>query len=217
MMKYYAIVRESAGHLAAAAERTVEALRAGRIEQEPAFTDRMLGRIEEAMEGYEIKGIRWTAKTLTDRGRGAQETEYGADFVGVLSIRLPDYSVDKGFLAQAKLIEPDGYFPPAEYRRLADQCNDMLNVTPSAYVFLYSRHGISIVPAIAVVSSSHCNPHNLYRRSAARFYEEHFESFFGDRRIRVPNIDALEALRHEGRSRASLFLGAKTVYEHYVD
>lgn len=64
MKQYYRIIRESAAHLAEAANRTTEALIDGRIEQEPAFTDRMLGRIEQAMTEYEINGVKWTAKTL---------------------------------------------------------------------------------------------------------------------------------------------------------
>jgi hypothetical protein len=78
-IRHYAIIRDAATHIADAANGTVEALVEGRVEQEPAFTDRMLGRIETAMEGYVTKGVRWTAKTLTDRGRNSQEREFGAD------------------------------------------------------------------------------------------------------------------------------------------
>jgi hypothetical protein len=84
----YAIIRAAATHLANAGNRAVTALAGGRVEQEPAFTDRMLGHIEEAMNGFVTKGVRWTAKTLTDRGRNSQEREFGADFAGVLDIDL---------------------------------------------------------------------------------------------------------------------------------
>ena len=89
----YAIIRAAASHLAAAGNRAVGALADGRVEQEPAFTDRMLGHIEEAMDGYVNKGVRWSAKTLTDRGRNSQEAEFGADFAGVLDIDLKDFKV----------------------------------------------------------------------------------------------------------------------------
>jgi hypothetical protein len=209
MKKYYRIIRESAAHLAAAANKTTVSLADGRIQQEPAFTDRMLGRIEEAMTRYEIKGVKWTAMTLTDHGRGSQEKEYGADFMGVLEINLPDFSVKKGFLSQAKLIEPDSAFLKNQYEKLHQQCGDMLSITPDAFVFLYSVQGIRVIPAISILSAKQCNPHELYSRSLARFFEEHFQSFIGDRRLSVPNIDALETIRREYGARDVLYLSAK--------
>ena len=90
-IRHYAAIRDAAAQVARSANGTVDALVERRIEQEPAFTDRMLGRIESAMDGYTSKGIRWSAKTLTDRGRNSQESEFGADFAGVLNIDLPDF------------------------------------------------------------------------------------------------------------------------------
>lgn len=209
MKKYYRIIRESATHLAEAANRTVDALVDRRIEQEPAFTDRMLGRIEEAMTDYEVKGVRWTAKTLTDHGRGSQEKKYGADFIGVLDINLPDFKVKKGFLAQSKLIEPGAYMNLIEYVRMQKQCDKMLSLTPDSFLFLYSLSGIYVIPAIAVMSANPCNPHDLYARSISRFYEEHFQSFIGDRALSSPSIDVLEGIRREYRARTALHLLAK--------
>jgi hypothetical protein len=211
MKKYYRIIRESAAHLAAAANRTTGSLADGLTQQEPAVTDRMLGRIEEAMGRYETKGVKWTAMTLTDRGSGSQEKQYGADFMGVLEINLPDFSVKKGFLSQAKLIEPDTTFLQNQHEKLRAQCEEMLSVTPSAFVFLYSVKGIRVIPAISILSAKRCNPHELYSRSLARFFEEHFQSFIGDRRLSVPNIDALEAIRRQYRARRILYLAAKGI------
>jgi hypothetical protein len=98
----------------------------------------MLGRIEEAMNGYVAKGIQWTVKTLTDRGANTQEPEFGADFAGVLNIDLTDFKVNKGFLAQAKKIEPREYVPPKELRSMVSQCEKVLRYTPDAFLFLYS-------------------------------------------------------------------------------
>ncbi len=57
MLKYYAIIRDAAGAIEIAAMGAVEALRDGRVEQEPQFTDRMIGRIEHAMKGHEYHGV----------------------------------------------------------------------------------------------------------------------------------------------------------------
>jgi hypothetical protein len=210
MIRDFAIIRESARHLAEAANATVDTLLDGRIEQEPAFTDRMLGRIEQAMEGFSVKGVRWTAKTLTDRAPHAQEKRFGADFVGVLNIDLPAYAVNKGFLAQAKMIEPHQPIWAREYSHMHDQCAQMLSLTPDSFVFLYSKQGITVVPAISIVSAVEgVNPHSLYSRDIARFFEEHFECFIGDRRINAPNIDALEKIRAEMEAQRLLYLSAR--------
>jgi hypothetical protein len=208
MIRDYAIIRESAAHIAEAANGTVEALTSARVEQEPAFTDRMLGRIEHAMEGFEVRGVRSTAKTLTDRSSKAQEPKFGADFVGVLTIDLLDYSVRKGFLAQAKLIEPGESIATREFERMRRQCNEMLSISRDSYVFIYSLTGITVIPVLAVVSAYRCNPHELDGRSMSRFYEEHFESFIGDRDIYAPSIVALEKARERARARRLLYLEA---------
>jgi hypothetical protein len=102
MLAYYRAVREASAHIARAIDHSVAALHEKRVEQEPAMTDRMLGSIEESLSDYRVRGIRWTAKTLTDRGRGSEESKCGADFMGVLNISLPEFDVSKGFLAQAR-------------------------------------------------------------------------------------------------------------------
>jgi hypothetical protein len=88
----------------------------------------MLGRIEAAMENFKINGLVWKAKTLTDRGRHAQESEFGADFLGTLDIDLNGYKTKKGFLAQAKFTRS---LNAAELSRLQTQCNQMLDYTPA--------------------------------------------------------------------------------------
>lgn len=211
MIRFPSIIR-SARRLAEAADATVETLQDGRIEQEPAYTDRMLGRIEEAMREFRIKGVTWTAKTLTDRGPNAQAKEYGADFVGVLDIELPEYAVKKGFLAQAKIIEPGEHVSGQDWERMRLQCDSMLRLSPGAsFLFLYLLTGTTVVPAAAVVSSAGpVNPHQFYSRRLARFFEEHFECFIGDRRIHAPAVEALEALRREFFARQLLYLAARS-------
>lgn len=205
MLTYYHAVREAATRIAAATDRSVHAFTEGRVEQEPAMTDRMLGAIEESLDGAEIRGIRWTAKTLTDRGPGAQESLYGADFLGVLTIGLPDFSVSKGFLAQAKIARS---FSERDTEILRGQCRKMLRLSPASFVFLYSKDGIHVIPAIAVVG---CRKglDQLYQRSVQRFFEEHLECFIGDRSISSPTPSTLTALRDEFNSRSALLITAK--------
>jgi hypothetical protein len=211
MNRFPGIIRESARRVAQAADGTVETLRDGRIEQEPAYTDRMLGRIEQAMDEFRVKGVTWSAKTLTDRAPNAQEREFGADFVGVLDISLPRYAVKKGFLAQAKMIEPEEPVRGQDWERMRVQCDRMLRLSPVSYLFVYSLSGTVVVPAAAIVSSSEpVNPHEFYSRRLSRFFEEHFECFIGDLRIHAATIAALEGLREQLLARRLLYLAARS-------
>ena len=205
MIAYYHAVRGAAQQIAGAIDHSIEALREGRVEQEPAMTDRMLGAIEESLVNFRNKGIRWSAKTLTDRGSGSQESRDGADFMGVLNIALPDFTVSKGFLAQAKLIRNGS---SGDLEALQRQCDKMLNLSPDSFLFLYGTHGVRVVPAISVIGAN-VDPLYLYSRSAQRFFEEHLQCFIGDRNITSPTPETLDAMRHRFEVRSAILLQAK--------
>ncbi|OAI22056.1 hypothetical protein A1351_20695 [Methylosinus sp. R-45379] len=206
MIRGYAIVREAASRIGEAVERVTGALVEGRVEQEPAFTDRMLGSIEHVMNGFESRGVQWQAKTFTDRGPGAQESRVGADFAGVFTAKLPDFEVNKGFLAQAKLINPGERMSKKESKRLRDQCDKMLSISPASFVFLYTPYGVSVVPAISIHGSQSREPHEFYQRSVTRFFEEHFESFIGDRRLHAATPAGLATVMPDAAPRRILSL-----------
>jgi len=206
MIQRRGIVRRSARHIAKAVQRTVDAYGDGRVEHETDFTSRMLANIEEAMNGFRIKGVQWRAKVLTDRGPHSQEHMFGADFLGVLEIKCADYMVRKGFLAQAKRAEQ------LRIEDLRDQCSKMLEHSPDAFVFLYDRSGVTVVPAISVISCS-ISPTQLYARSVARFFEDHLECFIGDHRITALDARGLEKLRHDVKARSLLHLRAEDSIE----
>lgn len=203
------MLRAASKIISDAAHKVVDDFRVGKVEQEPAFTDRMLGRIEQAIEGSSIKGINWSAKTLTDRGRNAQENKYGADFLGVLDIDLKNYSVKKGFLAQSKLIKAGGLISKSEFERMQNQCKIMLDISPDSFVFIYSITGISVVPAIAILNSNFCKVSDFYSKKLSGFYEEHFKCFIGDHRIISPTIGTLNNIVEEYNARSALLLIAK--------
>ena len=205
MITNYHAVREAAQHIAGAIDRSVDALREGRVEHEPAMTDRMLGAIEESLQGYALKGIRWSAKTLTDRGPRSQESQHGADFMGVLNIALPEFAVSKGFLAQAKLIRNGS---SGDLKELRQQCKKMLDLSPDSFVFLYGQDGVRVVPAISVVGAN-VDPLLLYSRSAQRFFEEHFECFIGDGNIRSPTSTSQDSSRNRFKVRSAIDIWAE--------
>lgn len=195
---------------------TLDALRDGRVEQEPALTDRLLGSMEHVLNGKRVAGVRWTVKTLTDRGSGSQESVFGADFMAALELSLDGYQVAKGFLAQSKLIEPSQAFSKQEVTRLKDQCKQMLSFSPASFVFLYSQQsGIVVVPATEVLASRDCNPHELTSKKMASFYREHFECFIGDREIRKTTPQGLNELRPRYEAKRLVLLSGSEGDESY--
>jgi hypothetical protein len=195
---------------------TLDALRDGRVEQEPALTDRLLGSMEHVLNGKRVAGVRWTVKTLTDRGRGSQESVFGADFMAALELSLDGYQVAKGFLAQSKLIEPSQTFSKQEVTRLKDQCKQMLSFSPASFVFLYSQQsGIVVVPATEVLASRDCNPHELTSKKMASFYRDHFECFIGDRGIRKTTPQGLDELRQRYEAKRLVLLYGSEGDESY--
>lgn len=223
MLSYLHVVQPSAERLRAAADEIAravaqvrEAYSQGRVTQEPHLTDRLLGAIETRMEGYEVSGLRWSAKTLSDRGKGSEEKRYGADFVGVLNVALPSYEISKGFLAQAKLLEPDEYLTKDEWDVLVRQCARMLELSPASFVFLYSTAGVRVVPAHSVTAigaqaPEERTPYGLYSRSLRTFFMHHFESFIGDSRIVKPHAITLEELAREAGSTRGIALALSEI------
>ncbi|NIM13176.1 MAG: hypothetical protein GTO45_13750 [Candidatus Aminicenantes bacterium] len=208
MRKCHIIVQEAVNQMENAARIALDALVSSRIEQEPAFTDRLLGGIEHAMDGFRHEGIIWTAKTFTDRGHKSQESRIGADFAGVLKLDLARVSLSTGFLAQAKLVDPRDSLSKKEYQRLVSQCRFMLHISPASYVFLYSVSGIQIVPAISLTNAKQRNPYLLYKMTFSQFFEYHLASFIGDYRLGIPSIEAIKNLRTDSIAQRVLFLSA---------
>ncbi|MGK7925802.1 MAG: hypothetical protein AB4290_11240 [Spirulina sp.] len=171
-------------------------LQDGQIEQESSVTDWLSSIMQYVLNGTNIAGIKWTVKTLTDRGRNSQESEFGADFLAAFEVAIDGFQIAKGFLAQSKLIEPSQSFSSKEAARLKRQCEKMLYHSSASFVFLYSQQsGICVIPAIEIIAARDCNPHELTKKRIYQFYQEHFECFIGDRKIRRANPQTLQELR----------------------
>jgi hypothetical protein len=205
MLTHYRAVKEVGIRIGAAVDGALESLRDRRVEQEPAFTDRMLGRIEQTMDEFRSRGIHWKAKTLTDRGRGSQESIDGADFLVSVDFDLFDYKTSKGFLAQAKLLK---FGQVDNLAKLKEQCGKMLELTPVSYVFLYDTESVRVVSANSVVASSF-DPTNCYSWSAKHFFEEHLKCIIGDSKIHAATPEVLAELRERFEARSALRLEAR--------
>ncbi len=193
--------------ISTASRHVIEDINSGRAQQEPSITDRLIAYIQAEARSSALSSFVWTAMTLTDRGRGSQERKYGADFVGSLEIKISGFNIKKGFLAQAKKVEPSDRFSSSEYSRLKAQCEDMLRLSPDSFVFLYSViDGFSVLPAIAILGARSCNPHELTKKPIQKFFVEHFECFIGDANISLANIKTLDELYEKYQARTGFHI-----------
>ena len=191
-------VRKIAREIEDAAKGAFSAYLEDRVVEEPKVTDRILGGIEERIRIRQFGGVVWKARTLrTSRGKAAEEKKHGADLMGVLDIKLPDYKVQKGFLAQAKKAEPKEWFSTEKWKDLRLQCKTMLARTPDSFVWVYSKkEGIRIFSANSVLGlgMTSRNVFDLYHHSVSSFFESHIKCFIGDPQLNSPNIETLDAL-----------------------
>jgi len=212
MLHDYRAVREIANAIAEESEQVISAYRRARITDEPHITDRLMGAIEARVRnmshgpaistGYGggiLAPIRWEVMTLrSGPGSAAHEKKFGADILGVFNAELPNYKISKGFLAQAKRAEPGEFFARAEWNRMIEQCNRMLNLTPDAFIIAYSKKkGVRFFSALAVTSLNSRDMFDLYSMAPRAFFERHFQSFIGDKRLNRPDISVLERLQVE--------------------
>jgi hypothetical protein len=189
----------SVAALGAEVERVVHALRVGSIRDEEDFTSQMLAAIRAGLSRVMADGLEWDSAVLKKQ---AEEPKFGADFAGVLRMRLPGYDVDKGFLAQAKMAGPRKRISTA---RLLEQAKAMLRVSPASFVFLYRPAGVSVVPAVAVVANGG-EPRDLHGWNLDEFFSEHFSSFVGDPKLGLSEDQTLRGFIEELPARQVLYM-----------
>jgi hypothetical protein len=204
------LVRPVLEPISQAIDLTITQYREGVMGGEESITDRFLGVITDKLNDFQDQGVTWRAQTFRSKGPGAPETRIGADFAAVLILDLPSVSVKllTGFLAQAKLLEPDRTLSRREYERLREQCVLMLQITPAAYVFLYSSTCVSVVPAIAVLHSEQRNPYLLFETPCLHFFDNYFRGLLGDHRLLEWTGSGFQSFLADGVARKVIaFLG----------
>ena len=195
-----------AGKLAGATKRCVKDYGDLEVRHEESFSDQLCGRLKETLEGFATAHIDWQtdiARPGTGRARLSattltkikEEPLFGADIVMVLDVQTPNYSVRKGFLVQAKRLEPGGTMPTAEYGRLLNQCARMISITPSSMVFLYHSGGVKVVPAAAVLALNSRRLFDIVSYEIDILYRDFAICWYGDTRLQAADQTSLEGLR----------------------
>lgn len=191
------MVRAIAGEVGQASAGVITDYSEGLVTDEPQITDRLLGAISDRLRERTANGITWRVKTLRpSHGSANEEQRHGADFLGVLDVAVPGLKVKKGFLAQAKRAEPGVPMSKGEWNRMAGQCRTMLEVTPDAFVAVYSRSkGVRLIPAVEIAVATNGDLFDHYSRSIGRFFELFIECFIGDRQLHSAKIELLDEIR----------------------
>ncbi|MFS2110565.1 hypothetical protein ACCC88_12805 [Sphingomonas sp. Sphisp140] len=189
--------------LAGATMRACHDYRDGDLVHEEPFSDQLCGRLKETLHDFQTGSIAWQVDVAPGRGRLSarsltktkEEPVFGADIVMTIDIETSTESVRKGFLAQAKRLEPGKLLSNQEHRRLLDQCEKMVSFTPCSMVFLYHREGLQVIPASAVLGSRHMDLWDIEAYPIDILYEDFGICWFGDMRIQATDPASLEGLR----------------------
>ena len=151
------------------------------ITGEDDFTSRFADRVERAIDGQFINGVQFKAvlRKFTSAGASSEEKEYGADLAIVISAYGSGLDLSKGFLIQSKIAPTDfgkissrkSLFPPSD--RIWKQCDNMLNFTPEAYIWLYSDAGIHVARAMSFKGAGPSHLRDLNYHGPGRFFTMH--------------------------------------------
>lgn len=113
---------------------TVSGLERKRYEQESAYVSAFLGRLDGSIDLGEKNGvIELRSTVVTDRGPGAAEHKFGADFALVFKSKGGALEINKAVIAQAKNGKLEE-LSTNEKTRLTTQCKKMAEVTQHYFV-----------------------------------------------------------------------------------
>jgi hypothetical protein len=208
--------------LAGATARTVHDYASGEIRHEEPFSGELSGRLKETLQDFETENVTWQVDIVAQKkGRARlmaaslskydEEPEFGADLVFVIDIEMPDYRVKKGFLVQSKRLEVGANLPEAERKRLVEQCERMLAITQDAFVFLYSKSGVTPLRANAVVAAEGRNLYSLPTYNIATVYADFALCWVGDRNIEAADRRALEVLRERVNAESAILFRGRAL------
>lgn len=173
-----------AAHKAAqATNRAMRKYAAGLVTDEDDLTGVLVGNLDSDLTGV-ISGLKWSTSILRHRaGVAAEEKAIGADLVIHVTLRTRKRRYSKGVLIQAKRFDPGGLMSTSEQADLIKQCDKMLAVTPSAFVFDYARGHMRCGSATRISGSSERDLYSDCNWTSYRFFLELFRCPVGDPKL----------------------------------
>ena len=188
------------------------------ITDEDDFTSRLAGSIEQAVNDVRLGSIQWTVQTrkLDWRGRGSEESRFGADLGVAIRMSGDGFDVIKGYLVQAKLVRDMSLAlgtrsPFIKNDRVYDQCKRMLGITPESYVWFYSPAGVSVLRAGTMMGVEPRLVHRVARRSLYEFFVGGFLSWSGDQRLGDISKSSIDGMAEQYRIKQVMEIHAADV------
>jgi hypothetical protein len=203
MSSFDEMVTAAARRADEAVNRAMKKYRQGNVTDEDDITGVLLGNLDAALDG-EIEGLVWSTSVVRHRrGIAAEEQLIGADMIMHVSVRTKERFYSKGVLIQAKRVEPDVAMTKKGHDDLKAQCKKMLDITPEAFVFDYTKQKLRVGSALRVAGSEDRQVYNDLPMTSYRFFRGLFQCSHGDSRLQnaavadlaVPNIIAMTAVQ----------------------
>lgn len=192
-MHFEEAIRQAAHTASNAADLVMSMYRDGELTDEDDISGALVGALRSSLTG-QIEGLRWRSSVLRHRrGVAAEENFVGADMIYNVSIDIPDLSYNKGVLIQAKRLEKGILLPTKAHKDLKDQCEKMLNITPSSFVFNYTKNAVRCGPATRILGSNKRNIYDDCIMTSYRFFSDLFRCPIGDPRITSARAQELPA------------------------
>lgn len=223
-------VRIAAAAMSDACMRVAADFGSGDVAGEEDFTGQLIGRLKSEFDHLKTSSTTWSTTDVSDddlpldvsvRFSGRQlnkqmeEPKFGADLVAVLNIMGPKFTISKGILAQAKIQERGQVLKKRDWDRLKTQVATMLDLTPTSFVFVYSKKDVTVLPATVVEASDRRDLHELRRYPIEFLFLDFLFCWVGDPRIAATSRDSLISLRAQVRAKHALIVDA-TVRPDFV-
>lgn len=202
MIQSHRLIRKFTHKIDKAIDSMMRRYPEGYFADEDDFTSRFLERIESELDGWKLDEITFRVRKTTWRGRGSEETVFGADIIAVMRVDMSGYKTSKGILIQAKFLNHGKRFDDDKWDKLQRQIKKMNKYTPESYLWLYDSFGVRSVRAHAVRGLMTRRPDDLYVTKCATFLGEFVQSKHGDPRI--SDVRDLNRLRDEFFSRSAI-------------
>jgi hypothetical protein len=166
-----------------ATNRAMQKYSAGKVTDEDDLTGVLIGNLDAEISGH-IGGLSWNTSVVRHRrGSAAEEKATGADILIHVEHNTRGHRYSKGVLVQAKRVEPGELMPKAADVALKAQCNTMLNLTPSSFIFVYAKGAMRCGSATKIAGASSRYLYTECSWTSYRFFLELFRCPIGDPRI----------------------------------
>lgn len=181
-----------AAHVAASAvHETMRQHRLGHIVDEDDITPDLLATLRTRVNGP-IGGLTWTSSVVRHRrGIAAEEATIGADMVICVRLDTSTEKYAKGVLVQAKRVGPGAVLSKSQLNNLKEQCNRMLTISPSSFVFDYSPYGMRVGAASRIAGTAEVDMSAICGWTPYRFFLELFRCPVGDPRLKSSLVSDL--------------------------